>query len=130
MVILGLGSNLTDRMKNLRQAFAEIKKIPTISVLQVSPVYRSDALLPPHAPAHWNQAYLNLAIRIETPLKPYELLTYTKKIEEKIGRIKEKEWGPRLIDIDILAWDDFIQYDRLLHIPHESLHERPFALWP
>jgi len=130
MVILGLGSNLGNRLHNLRLALAEIKKIPTLKVIQVSPVYQSDALLPPNAPAHWNNTYLNAALRIETDLKPYALLTHIKKIEEKLGRVNEKMWGPRLMDIDILAWDDLIQYDHVLHIPHESLHERPFALWP
>lgn len=130
MVILGLGSNLGDRMDHLRRALALIKKIPQTFVQQVSPVYMSDALLPENAPASWETTYLNCALRCETSLSPYEFLKHTKNIEVTVGRTPEKDWGPRVIDIDILAWDDLIQYDEKLHIPHENLHERPFALWP
>ncbi len=130
MLILGLGSNLGDRLAYLRHALQLIKKIPAISVVQISPVYISDALLPENAPDTWDKPYLNLALRCETTLNPYDLLQHLKDIEKIIDRKPEKKWGPRVIDIDILAWDDLIQYDEKLHIPHEHLHERPFALWP
>jgi 2-amino-4-hydroxy-6-hydroxymethyldihydropteridine diphosphokinase/dihydropteroate synthase len=130
MVILGLGSNLGDRLAHLRYALKLIQKIPAVTVSQVSPIYISDALLPENAPPSWNVPYLNLAIRCETTEDPYNLLHHLKNIEKTVGRRPEKEWGPRIIDIDILAWDDLIQYDDKLHIPHEDLHERPFALWP
>ncbi len=130
MVILGLGSNLGDRLANLRKAFNLIKQIPHTSIQQVSPVYISDALVPENAPNAWDIPYLNLAIRCETQLSPYEFLAHTKNIEKAVGRKPEKHWGPRIIDIDLLAWDNLIQYDEKLHIPHENLHERPFALWP
>ena len=124
MVILGLGSNLGDRLANLRLALTLIKKIPAFSVEHVSPVYLSDALLPDNAPVTWDTPYLNLALRCETTLSPYELLHHVKEIEKMIGRTPEKIWGPRIIDIDILAWDALIQYDEKLHIPHEHLDER------
>lgn len=130
MVILGLGSNIGDRLAYLRHALQLIKQIPNLTVQRVSPVYVSDALLLENSPASWNVPYLNCAIRCETTLTPYELLKQTKSIEIAVGRKPEKEWGPRVIDIDLLAWDDLIQYDEKLHIPHENLHERPFALWP
>ncbi len=130
MVILGLGSNLGDRLQHLRDALQMIKKIPGLNVQQVSPVYISDALLPENAPSEWDRDYLNLALRCETTLDPYKLLELTKNIEKIAGRQHKKNWGPRPIDIDILAWDDLIQYDEKLHIPHEHLLTRPFALWP
>lgn len=130
MVILGLGSNMGDRLAYLRQALRAIKQIPMLSVQQVSPVYISDALLPNNAPSSWNTSYLNLALRCETELTPLELLHKTKAIEKKIGEKPAADWGPRYIDIDLLAWDNLVQYDEHLHIPHEHLHERPFALWP
>ena len=130
MVILGLGSNLGDRLAQLRHAVQLIKKIPGLTVEKISPIYISDALLPKNAPASWNKPYLNCALRCETKLNPYDLLQQTKQIEKKVGRVPEKDWGPRIMDIDLLAWDDLIQYDETLHIPHENLHERPFALWP
>jgi 2-amino-4-hydroxy-6-hydroxymethyldihydropteridine diphosphokinase/dihydropteroate synthase len=130
MVILGLGSNVGDRLAILRQALLLIKVIPNLTVQQVSPVYISEALMPEHAPASWNKPYLNLAVRCETDLNPHELLAATKNIEIQLGRTPSDTWAPRPVDIDILAWDDLVQKDDKLHIPHEHLHLRPFALWP
>ncbi len=130
MVILGLGTNQGNRLYNLRRTFEQLKKIPDFSIKKISPIYISDALLPQNAPDSWNKPYFNLCISAETALSPDALLTYTKRIEKIIGRQEEKDWGPRIIDIDILAWDQkIIMHDRL-HIPHEHLHERPFALKP
>lgn len=130
MVILGMGTNIPDRLAHLRNALRAIQKIPRLWVKQVSPVYISDALLPDNAPKEWNTPHLNVALRCETDLNPYELLFLIKETEKKLGRTPEKKWGPRVIDIDLLAFDDIVQYDSKLHIPHEHLHERPFALWP
>lgn len=130
MIVLGLGTNLNDRLANLRLGLQLIKKIQDLSIREVSPVYLSNALLPDNAPSSWDQPYLNLAIRCDTTLSPHELLYQTKEIELKLGRSREKIWGPRPLDIDILAWDDLVLYDDRLHIPHKDLHERPFALWP
>ena len=130
MVILGLGSNLGDRLKNFRCALHLLQQVPGLTIQQVSPLYISDALLPENAPPDWNVSYINLALRCDTTLKPEALLQHTKNIENSLGRKPEGRWGPRIIDIDILAWDDLIQHDDKLHIPHKNLHERPFALWP
>lgn len=131
MVILGLGSNVGDRLANLRLALHFIKKIPGTIVKQVSPIYLSDALLPDNAPAEWDMPHLNLAMRCETTLEPLTLLDELKKIELTVGRKPERRhWGPRIIDIDILAWDERIIENERLSIPHRSLEERPFALWP
>ncbi len=131
MVILGLGSNVGDRLANLRKGLNLIRAIPQTSVAQVSPIYISDALLPENAPTHWdNRPYLNAALRCDTKLEPYEFLKIIKNIEIAVGRKPDSDWAPRPLDIDILAWDDLVQYDKLLHIPHEHLLTRPFALWP
>jgi 2-amino-4-hydroxy-6-hydroxymethyldihydropteridine diphosphokinase/dihydropteroate synthase len=130
MIILGLGSNLGDRLQQFRSAISLLKKIPALVIKHISPIYISDALLPENAPESWNVPYLNFAIQCETTLTPFQLLKHTKEIEKEVGRVPGKEWGPRVIDIDILAWDDLVLYDEVLHIPHEYLHQRPFALWP
>jgi 2-amino-4-hydroxy-6-hydroxymethyldihydropteridine diphosphokinase/dihydropteroate synthase len=131
MVILGLGSNVGDRFAHLQKALEKIKLIPNLIIKQVSPLYVSDALLPENAPSTWNMPFINCAIRCETVLTPEELLNAIKQIEIQLGRpLQKAEWSPRNIDIDILAWDDLTQYDNQLHIPHEYLHERPFAFWP
>ncbi|MEO8401637.1 MAG: dihydropteroate synthase [Gammaproteobacteria bacterium] len=131
MVILGLGSNLGDRLNYLRNALQFIKAIPKLSVEQVSPLYISDPLLPDNAPEKWaDLPYLNLAVRCDTTLSPIELLQQLKHIEKKVGRLPEHVWGPRIIDIDILAWDALVLQDDSLTIPHKPLLERPFALFP
>ena len=131
MIILGLGSNVGDRLTVLRQAVSAINAITNLRILQISPLYLSDALLPDNAPTDWDQPYINLALRCETTLAPLELLDQLKNIEWSIGRKPEKRrWGPRVLDIDILIFDHEIIQSERLTIPHSSLLERPFALWP
>ena len=86
MLILGLGTNQGDRTKNLRTALSYLKLIPELKIIQVSPLYRSNALLLENAPKAWNQFYLNVAISCETFIEPIKLLTILKTIETKIGR--------------------------------------------
>jgi 2-amino-4-hydroxy-6-hydroxymethyldihydropteridine diphosphokinase/dihydropteroate synthase len=131
MVILGLGTNVGDRLNFLRRALDAIQQIPEFQVLQVSPLYSSEALLPDNAPLDWNKPYINCAIRGETSLAPLALLKSMKQIEASIGRKPlARHWGPREIDIDILAWHDHIITSDELTVPHRSLLDRPFALWP
>jgi 2-amino-4-hydroxy-6-hydroxymethyldihydropteridine diphosphokinase/dihydropteroate synthase len=131
MIILGLGSNVGDRLENLRKTFHALKKLPGLTIRQVSPIYISDALMPENAPHEWDMPYLNLALRCDTTLQPLDLLHQLKNIEWSIGRKPEvRHWGPRIIDIDILAFDNLIIQNDTLTVPHASLLERPFALWP
>ncbi len=131
MIILGLGSNVGDRLQNLRNAYQRLQQLSDLTIQQVSPVYTSDALLPENAPQNWNMPYFNLALRCETTLEPLALLDQIKNIEWTLGRKPEiRHWGPRVIDIDILAWDENIIHNERLNIPHANLQERPFALWP
>lgn len=131
MLVLGLGSNIGDRLSHLRKALAAIKNLPNITVQQVSPVYMSNALLPENAPVDWDKPYLNVALRCETTLTPLDLLDQLKNIEWSIGRKPEiRHWGPRIVDIDILAWENVVIESERLTVPHLSLQERPFALWP
>ncbi len=130
MIILGLGCNCGDRLANLRTALAQIKAIDGITLRQVSPVYESDALLPDNAPKDWDNPHLNLAIRVSTELTPEQLLKKIKTVEEKMGRLEHALWSPRIIDIDILAWNEECYHTNKLNIPHKGLLERTFALWP
>jgi 2-amino-4-hydroxy-6-hydroxymethyldihydropteridine diphosphokinase/dihydropteroate synthase len=130
MFILGLGSNLGPPLDNFRLAIKLLSKTHSITVKKISSVYQSDALLPTNAPADWNKPYLNLAIACESKLTPDEVLREIKKIEEGIGRTSSATWSPRIIDIDILAWEQLIYKQENLQIPHAELCNRPFALWP
>ncbi|MDR1057427.1 MAG: dihydropteroate synthase [Coxiellaceae bacterium] len=130
MIVLGLGCNVGDRLANLREALCRLRLISNLKILQVSPVYESDALLLDDAPPDWNQQFANLALGIYTTLHPEELLAAIKEVEKGMGRGIHLKWSPRLIDIDILAWDDEYYHTDKLTIPHLALTERPFALWP
>jgi 2-amino-4-hydroxy-6-hydroxymethyldihydropteridine diphosphokinase/dihydropteroate synthase len=131
MIILGLGSNIGDKLHYLREAVQCIGQIPRVKVIAASPVYLSDALLPEGAPHHWNKPYLNAALHIDTTLDPETLLKALKQIEMRLGRDKKREHhAPRTIDLDILIWHDLVLETDALTLPHPDLLDRPFALWP
>lgn len=128
MIVLGLGSNIGDRLSFLRLAVRQLS--PFITHLQCSPVYESPALLPVGAPAEWDIAYYNMAVRGETKLTPTELLQAVKQAEQAIGRQVRGHWGPREIDIDILVYGDTVMDTPELTLPHKGLLSRDFALVP
>lgn len=130
-VVLGLGSNLGQPIENLRLALSELKKIKQIEILNVSPIYESDAQVPENAPQDWNKKFLNAAVLVKAlSIQPKDLLHSVKLIEKKIGRTSSDVWAPRLIDIDILYWHGLRLEDSLLTLPHPRLEQRPFALLP
>ena len=120
---LALGTNLGDRPANLRAAIEALS--PEINVIAESKVYET----PP-----WgfeNQPdFLNMAVKCETTLEPESLLKRLKRLEVQLGREQSFRWGPRLIDIDILFYDNLILKSKSLTIPHPRLHERAFVLVP
>lgn len=131
MIILGLGSNIGDRIGHLRRALAALMQLPQLTIKQVSPLYMSDAQLPNDAPTDWQHSFLNVALSCESTLSPIELLAATQKIELQLGRAAQRSrWSPRVIDIDILAWGNQTYQSETLSIPHPALLQRPFALWP
>ena len=120
---LALGSNLGNRVQNLREALAAFP--PLINVVSISPVYETE---PQYVK---DQLYFyNAAIKVHTELRPRELLLHLKHIEEKIGRTPTVPNGPRLIDLDILLYDDVVMSSPTLTIPHPRMHERAFVLSP
>jgi 2-amino-4-hydroxy-6-hydroxymethyldihydropteridine diphosphokinase len=124
-VYLGLGSNVGDRAENLRRAISLIARAPGVSILRQSRFYET----PPWGDAE-QDAFLNAALEIATTLSPAELLSLVKIIEQQIGRRPSRRWGPRIIDIDILLFDNEAIATPELEIPHARLRERAFALVP
>ncbi|MDR2430787.1 MAG: 2-amino-4-hydroxy-6-hydroxymethyldihydropteridine diphosphokinase [Candidatus Margulisbacteria bacterium] len=122
---IGLGSNLGDRGQNLRRALAELEKLSGTKILKVSAFYDT-------APVGYREQnrFLNAAAQLETDLTPLELLAKTKAIEKKLGRETSFKWGPRVIDIDILAYGGQIIDAEGLRIPHLELSARRFVLEP
>ena len=129
MIILGIGSNVGDRLGFLAKAVAIINKT-VMAVTETSPIYESPALLKEGAPENWNKPFLNMAIAGETHLSPEDLLKEVKKIEKALGRKEVGTWAPREVDIDILAYGTLSVEGDGLTIPHVGLCTRPFALLP
>ena len=123
IVYIALGTNLGERLVNLHAAIRFLP--PDVTVLAESHVYET---LP------WgyeNQpAFLNMVVKAETGLEPVALLAYLKQLEVQLGREQNFRWGPRLIDLDILFYDNLIVNTPPLVIPHPRLHERGFVLVP
>ena len=120
---IGIGSNMGDAAANVRAAFDALAAAGTVTAR--SSLYRTKA---------WgvtDQAdFYNAAALLETVLEPHELLRALKTIERKMGRVETFRWGPRVIDLDILAYADIRLDEGDLTIPHAHLHERAFALAP
>jgi 2-amino-4-hydroxy-6-hydroxymethyldihydropteridine diphosphokinase len=122
-VFLGLGSNISDRKKNIETALEFIKQNNKIKIVKSSSIYES----PPWGYKNQENFY-NQIIQIETNLEPYELLVFVKSIEKTMGRQTDIKWGPRNIDIDILIFSDIIIKGDFLNIPHRYLLNRCFWL--
>lgn len=124
VVYIGIGSNLGDRHENCLRALNLLEK-EGLRLTAQSSAYET---------APWGvksqPMYINLVVRAETTLKPHELLALFKRIEADMGRTQSIKWGPRIIDLDILIYDDeAIETDELV-IPHPHMHERLFVLVP
>ena len=123
---IGLGGNLGEPAVAFRAAVAELRGIG--QVVRVSSLYDSAPRGGPDQPR-----FLNAALELETDLEPAELLAELKRLERALGRDPEgRRWGPRLIDLDILAFDGrcVTDPDLDLIVPHARFHERRFALEP
>ncbi|MGC5777425.1 2-amino-4-hydroxy-6-hydroxymethyldihydropteridine diphosphokinase [Methylobacterium sp. NFXW15] len=122
---LGIGSNIGDMAVTLDKAVERLASVPGIRVLARSPDYRT----PP-----WGKTdqpwFLNGAVAIETDLLPHALLDACQTIERDLGRVREERWGPRIIDIDILAYEGAAVEDERLVLPHRFVRERAFVLVP
>ena len=122
-VYLALGTNLGDRAKHLADARASLP--PAVTVLRCSPIYETAPWGYPDQPD-----FLNQVVSANTELGPEELLAYLKAIERKLGREPTFRNGPRVVDLDILLYDDWVYQSTNLTIPHPRLAERAFVLAP
>jgi len=120
---IGIGSNAGDAAANVRGAFVRLAELGT--VLARSPLYRT---------APWGvieqEPFVNAAAALDTALEPRALLGALKRIEAEAGRVPTFRWGPRVLDLDILAYGDLRLDEPDLTIPHARLRERAFALVP
>lgn len=124
ILYLHTGTNLGDKMANLNAANLLIGQ-GIGAIVQASSIYATEPWGIADQPDFFNQA-----LKIETSLSPQEVLAQIRQIEYALGRRREIKWGSRLIDIDILFFNDQIVREEGLSIPHPFLHERNFVLIP
>lgn len=122
---LCLGSNLGDRLENIRSALRDLEKAG-IRVFKTSSVYETK----PHDVAGHQENYYNLAAAVECEESPEGLLDTCKKVENGLGRQRPYRNAPRTIDIDILMLEGVSVSDPDLVVPHPRMEERPFVIYP
>lgn len=123
-VVLALGGNVGDAAATLRGALADLAATPGITVTGVSPLARTVAVGPEQ------DDFVNAVVAAVTTLSPRELLAATARVEDAHGRVRERRWGPRTLDIDIVTVDGVRSDDPVLTLPHPRAHERAFVLAP
>ncbi len=124
IVYLSIGSNLGNKKENCLRAIELLEK-KGIKIRKKSSLYETKPWGIKNQPL-----FLNMAIEIETDLQPEKLLKLLKDIEIKLGRKRTIKWGPRIIDLDILLFNDIIVDKKDLKIPHPLMHKRDFVLKP
>jgi|LGVF01.2.fsa_nt_gb dihydroneopterin aldolase/2-amino-4-hydroxy-6-hydroxymethyldihydropteridine diphosphokinase len=124
-VFIGIGSNLGDKQKNIDTALSLLKTTDGIIIHKQSTLIKTEP---------WGykdqDSFLNGVIEIKTYLPPHELMTKLLAIETQLKRKREIHWGPRTMDLDIIFYDQLIQDDDFLILPHPFAHERSFVMTP
>jgi 2-amino-4-hydroxy-6-hydroxymethyldihydropteridine diphosphokinase len=122
---IGIGSNLGDKLKHCEKAISEILKIDCHKLLGKSSFFKTQPI--GYTSQDW---FVNGVIKIVTDLEAPELFRTLKAIESQLGRIKTFRWGPRMIDLDILFFDEVEIHTEELQIPHPLIQDRQFVLIP
>jgi 2-amino-4-hydroxy-6-hydroxymethyldihydropteridine diphosphokinase len=122
-IFLALGSNIENRKQHIETAIALLRE--KVQDITVAPLYETK-------PQYFEdqQNFLNTVLSGYTDLKPWELLQFTKTVQQEVGRVERFRNGPREIDIDILFYDNEVYKGEELEIPHPRLQERDFVLQP
>jgi 2-amino-4-hydroxy-6-hydroxymethyldihydropteridine diphosphokinase len=125
--VIALGGNMGDRLERLQSAVDALADTPGLKVLAVSPVYETE---PWGVDPGSQPSYLNAVVLVRTTLPPGSLLERGHAIEEALERVRDEQWGPRTIDVDIVTYQDVVSDDPRLTLPHPRVHERAFVLVP
>lgn len=122
-IYLSLGTNLGDKKENLLHAVHLLSE--KINILKISSFYETEPVGYKEQP--W---FMNIVVEGTTPLSPEDLLVFTQSIEQAMKRVKTIVNGPRIIDVDILLYEDVKIDTRTLTIPHPRMTERAFVMYP
>jgi 2-amino-4-hydroxy-6-hydroxymethyldihydropteridine diphosphokinase len=121
--LISIGSNVGDRVENCINAVREISGFA--SILAVSSIYETEPV------GKEDQSnFINSAIKIETDLSAFDLLSSLQSVEDGLGRKRDERWGPRVIDLDIIFYNNLVIETEELTIPHPRAHLRRFVLIP
>ncbi len=125
-VYISIGSNIGNKLKNCQNGIAALIK-PGLSLLRKqSPFYSTEPV--DYKKQDW---FINVVIKIQSVFDPYQLLSEIKSIQQDAGRISDPvRYGPRVLDLDILLYDDLVINSSGLVIPHPRMHKRRFVLKP
>ena len=121
---VALGSNLDDRLRCIDAATAQLAQL-SCAPIQRSHLYDTTPMYLEEQPR-----FVNTVVRLQTDLDPDRLLARLLDIETSLGRVRAERNGPRVIDLDLLLWDNLVRESEALILPHPRLHERPFVLRP
>lgn len=122
---IGLGSNLENPGAQIRQAIIALRKLPRTTLQALSNIYKSNPLGPQDQPD-----FLNAVALVSTALPPETLLDQLQQIEQQQKRVRNRRWGPRTIDLDILLYGELVLRSERLTIPHPEMTHRDFVLAP
>ena len=125
--VIALGANLGNRLETLQGAIDALEDTPGVRVKGVSPVYETEpwGVAPDSQPS-----YFNAVVIAKTTLPPSSLLERAHAVEEAFHRVRDERWGPRTLDVDIVAYAEVVSDDPQLTLPHPRAHERAFVLAP
>ncbi|MFF7902813.1 2-amino-4-hydroxy-6-hydroxymethyldihydropteridine diphosphokinase [Streptomyces sp. NPDC088817] len=125
--VISIGSNLGNRLETLQGAVDALEDTPGVRVKAVSPVYETEpwGVEPGSQPS-----YFNAVVVLKTTLPPSSLLERAHAVEEAFSRVRDERWGPRTLDVDIVAYAERVSDDPVLTLPHPRAHERAFVLAP
>ncbi len=122
---IGLGSNLEDPIAQVNDAIALLDETNGLERIATSLLYASPPMGPQDQPD-----YINAVVEVETLLAPLAVLNALQSIENCQGRVRERRWGPRTLDLDLLAYGEVVMHDERLQLPHPGIAERAFVLVP
>lgn len=122
---IGIGANLGDRHATIAGAVARLRSHAGIASLELSPVHETEPVGPAGQPK-----FLNAVIGLETTLSPEALLDVLLETERAFGRVRRERWGPRTLDLDLLAYEDETRATPALSLPHPRMLQRSFVTVP
>jgi 2-amino-4-hydroxy-6-hydroxymethyldihydropteridine diphosphokinase len=123
---ISVGSNMGDRLQNCRKGIAALTKADNSRILAQSRIYKTEPV--DYEDQNW---FVNMVVKLETALDPFKLLDHIKHIQRAAGRLKDSiRFGPRILDLDIILYDDRIIESERLVVPHPRMHKRRFVLKP